>query len=515
MTLFNASFLWLFIPLALLFFTQKRKRRVDSMHIIVLGLILLALCRPVINRGLQTSVIEAKDIIIALDVSYSMKAKDIAPNRYEFAVKTIEAFLADNPKDSIMLMAFTSNPLLLSPPTTDHVLINTALKSLNPDYILTKGTSLNKLFAKIATFKRKQTNVILMTDGGEDENVETLSKQIKDAHMQLHILGLGTKQGTTIEKSDGTLLKDDKNSLVVSRVHPMLKELAKSVDGTYVEALNSPKSTAIKLQDNIESKDPTSNQIEKKQYNYLELYQIPLLLALLLFLMLHTRAIRYLLPIFIFMGISAEASFFEGHNLKSAYKAYAKNDFNETKKELQQIEIVSLESQIALANSYYKLHEYKKAINIYKSIKSRSSKVKQNLYYNTANAYVMLKEFDKAKMYYAKTLALGEDADTTHNLALVALLKKQNSAQLGIAHPKGQNSDSSKSEKTQSQDEKKESRDADQPSSGSGAGDESKKEKNSDKEKKRLIMDKEEKQPLSSKVYELINKGYIREKQPW
>jgi Ca-activated chloride channel family protein len=62
----------------------------------------------------------------------------------------------------------------------------------------------------------------------------------------------------------------------------------------------------------------------------------------------------------------------------------------------------------------------------------------------------------------------------------------------------------------------KQTRDENQESSGSGMGGESKKEKHSSKEKQRLILDEnEEKQPLSSKVYELINKGYIREKQPW
>lgn len=516
MTLLYTSFLWLLIPLALLFFTQKRRGKVSSIHIVILALVVLALCRPVVNKGLQLSVIEAKDIIIALDVSYSMKAKDIAPNRYEFATKTIEAFLKDNSKDSIMLIAFTSNPLLLSPPTTDHVLINTALKSLNPEYILTKGTSLKKLFAKVATFKREKTNLILITDGGENEDVEALSQQVKNANIELYVLGLGTKKGTTIEKSNGTLLKDDKNNLVVSRIHPMLKVLASRVEGSYQEASSSPKSTARILKSNMDSKNKTFNKIEKKQYNYLELYQIPLLLALLLFLMLHTRAVKYLLPLFVFMGISAEASFLDAHHLNSAYKAYGNNDFNETKKELAKIDTISLQSQVALANSYYKLQEYKKAINIYASIRSKSPKIKQELYYNIGNSYTMLKEFTKAKIYYAKALQFGKDSDALHNLALVALLKKQDNAQLGIAHPKSQNSDSSKSESEQKQAKKEKGRDEDQPSSGSGSGNESQKEKSSDKEKKRLIMqEKEEKQPLSSKVYELINKGYIREKQPW
>ncbi len=123
----------------------------------------------------------------------------------------------------------------------------------------------------------------------------------------------------------------------------------------------------------------------------------------------------------------------------------------------------------------------------------------------------MLESYDKAKTYYTKALQLGEDPDATYNLHLVALLSDQKSADLGIAHPKSQDSSSSKSE---SQEESKESKSEDEPSSGSGGGGESQTQK--EQEKNKLVSDgTQEQHPLGSKVYELINKGYIREKQPW
>ena len=516
MTLLNPSFLWLVVPLFVLYFTQKPKAPRPSMHLLILLLIVLTLSRPSINRGLQESSIKAKDIIIAVDVSYSMRAKDIAPSRYDFAKQTIEAFLQESAKDNIMLIAFTSNPLLLSPPTTDHILVSTALKSLNPEYILTKGTSLKKLFTKISTLKKGEKTLILMTDGGEDEEVSALSAQLKDAHINLHILGLGTKQGMTVENPDGSMLKDSKGNLVVTRLHPMLKELAAQTEGKYLEVSSSPQATAKLLQRSIEKEKQAFQTILKKQYKTLELYQIPLFFALLLFVMLHTRAVKYLSPLLLFIGVHAEASFLDGFHLNAAYSSYMQKDFNASKQHLQKVEVASLQSQITLANSYYKLQQYKKAIALYRAIRSTSPSIKQTLYYNTANAYALLKAYDKARIYYTKALQLGDDAESLHNLQLVALLEKKDAAQLGIAHPKSQNSDSSKSDKEEGDKESKESRDEDQPSSGSGSGGESQKEKNADKEKKRLIMDnKAQEQPLSSKVYELINKGYIRETQPW
>jgi len=512
MTLLHPVLLWLFIPVITLFFIQKNKSIIPRVHLVILLLIIMALSRPVVKIGLQEEAIEAKEIIIALDVSYSMRAKDILPNRYDFAKKTLSSFLQSNPKDNIMLIAFTTNPLLLSPPTTDHTLIEIALKSLNPEYILTKGTSLKRLFEKITSMPYKQKNLLLITDGGEESDLTQLTEQLKKGNIKLTVLALGTTQGTTIKKPNGTLLKDKEGNLVISRINPLLEQLVSKTGGTYLKATSTPATTAKHLQDAFAQQVQQNNLITKKQYRYSEFYPFPLFLALLLFLMLHTRAIKYLIILFSLLGMQAQASILDGYYLDQAYKSYRTNDFNKTKELLLQLETPSLQSQFALANTYYRLHDYKKAILLYHTIHSTSPKVKQKLYYNIANGHAKMKEYDKAKLYYTKALQLGEESDARHNLALVALLQKQKEAQLGIAHPKSQNSHTSTKDTTQS--DKEQSREEDQPSSGSGSGGESK--AGDKKEKKKHILDTQQKsQPLSSKVYELINKGYIREIQPW
>lgn len=510
MTLLYPSFLWLLLPLGLLLWSSSRKV-IQVVHLIILMLIVLALARPVQEEALQEASIEAKDIIIALDVSYSMKATDITPTRYDFAKETISALLRENPGDNIMLIAFTTNPLLLSPPTTDHALINVALENLNPEFILTKGTSLEKLFKKLSSMKIGHKNLVLMTDGGEEENLEKLTILVQNADISLTVLALGTTRGTTIKNKDGSLLKDKEDNLVISRVNPLLESLTSSVSGSYIRVSSTAQATADNLNDALQNNADKAQSVAKMQRHYLELYQIPLSLALLLFFMVHTRAVKYLLILFILLGVQAEASMLDNYHLNLAYKSYQGADLNETKKELKQIKVRSLQSQMVLANMYYKQHAFKKAIQTYKSIRSTSPKIKQQLYYNIANAYAMLKSYDKAKTYYTKALQLGEDTDAKHNLHLVALLSDQKSADLGIAHPKSQDSSSSKSE---SQEESEASKSEDEPSSGSGGGGEAQTQK--EQEKSKLISDdSQEQHPLGSKVYELINKGYIREKQPW
>lgn len=482
------------------------------MHIIILILLVLTLARPVKEEALQEIRIFAKDIIIALDVSYSMQATDLSPTRYDFAKQTIISLLKQHPIDNIMLIAFTTNPLLLSPPSTDHALIGMALDNLNPEFILTKGTSLKRLFKKLASLNHGHKSLILMTDGGEEHDVGKLANLVNKVDISLITLALGSTRGTTIRTQNGSLLKDKEGNLVVSRISPLLAQLSSAVEGAYLIASSNPENTANALDDALQDQEDNIQNIQKMQHHYLELYYIPLLLATLLFLLIHTRGIKYLIFLFAFFGFQVQASILDGYHLHQAYEAYKNNDFNTSRTSLRKIEILSLQSQMALANTYYKNRAFKKAIQTYRSIRSSSAPIKQQLYYNIATAYVHLASYSKAKIYYTKALQLGMDADAQHNLKLVMLLEDKKSASLGMAHPKSQSAESSKSE--MQEDDKEKNQEKNQPSSGSGSGGESKSKEN--QEKNKILMDEHaQKQPLGSKVYELINKGYIREIQPW
>ncbi len=523
MSIFSAFlypvFLWALLPLSLLLLALYRRgeKSISIVHTLILILLIFALARPIAKQVLQPSSIDAKEILIALDVSYSMKATDIAPTRYDFAKEMIQELLTQNPSDNVMLIAFTTNPLLLSPPTTDHRLISVALESLNLDYILTKGTSLENLFKQIALIQARQNNgskqMILISDGGEESHLAPLLPLIHKSNINLHIVATGSTQGTTIETPNGEMLKDKEGHLVISRINPLLKSLAKSVKGSYFEVSSSAQSMASKLNDAIQNQTQQNQKIEKMQVYHEERYLIPLLLALFLFLMLHTRGIKYLIVFFALFGFSLDASIRDDYYLIRAYSSYHQHDFNSSKKYLKQIKHRSLQSQMTLAHSHYRQREFKKALALYRSIHSTDVPIKQQLYYHIANTYSMMQQYSKARIYYAKALQLGEEKDALYNLKRIALLKDKDSSSLGIAHPKSQSSQSSKSETKDKEEDKKNKED--QPSSGSGGGEKS--TSHTPKKKKKLHSNNqtEEEQPLGSKVYELINKGYIRETQPW
>lgn len=513
MSILYPSLLWLLLPIAVLFYYRSRQIT-DTIHLIVLALLVIALSRPVVDQGAQERKVEAQEIIVALDVSYSMRADDIAPSRYEFAVQTIEALLEENLNDNITLIAFTTNPLLLSPPTTDHQLISLALRSLRLDHILTHGTSLEKLLKKVSELPMEEKNLILISDGGDEQDELILNSITQENRIRPIVLAMGTSRGSTIPKGDGSSLKDKEGNLVISRINPLLATLSAQNSGSYLTPMNSPEATAAVLQEAIDALDAEKQQLSKMTRSYVELYPVPLFVALLLFLLAHTRGVKYLMILALLFGAKAQASVFDLIKLDNAYHAYTQEEYHRSAEILGTLSTPTLQGQVALANSYYKLGEYKRAIKTYQGIRSTSPQVKQMLYYNIANAYTQLESYEKARRYYTQALQLREDEDARANLALIALLQEKK-ASLGIAHPKSQNNSGSKSE-NQEQESDKETRSEDQPGSGSGSGGSEQKQKN--KEKMKLIEEEQkgkQEQPLSSKVYEMINKGYIHEKQPW
>ncbi len=487
MSFLYPEYLAFIFPLLIFLYRSLYIRRV-TLHVAILILLLLALSRPVLQSQEQQTEIEGRDIVIALDISYSMRAKDIKPSRYIYAKEVIKEFLSQNPNDNVMLLAFTTNPLLLSPPTTDHQLILTALESLNLDYILAKGTSLSRLFEKLQTIGIEQKDMILMTDGGEEQNLDILVDMMRYKTKSFNILALGDSSGSSIENEDGLLLKDAEGNLVISRINPLLKELSNSLNGSYTLAVDSSTQTAKQLSEKILDGDEKFN---KKEHKYFELYQVPLFLAAILFLIMHTKAVKYLVIFLGFFSLHVEASLVDNYYLDSSYGSYNNAQYDKTLKSLKQIKESSLESEVLKASSLYKLGEYAQALKIYMSIKSTSPKIKKQLYYNTANAYAKLGRYSYARVFYAKALQLGRDEDAEFNLKMIAFKVDEEPLKSVKTMPKSQENSSSNADMTL--DDKKQ-----------------KSKKTNSK-----VQDSKQKYPISSKTYELINKGYIDEKKPW
>ncbi len=304
MSFINGAVLWLLVPLIVYVIKGKKQNLSQYLRWLVLLLLIIAMVRPALWESKSSQKVEAESLIFALDLSRSMSAKDIKPSRREASQESIKEFLKQNQTDQIALVGFTINPLLLSPPTTDHKLVSLALENLNSNYILTKGTDLNKLFKKIAKFTDKEKKVVLFSDGGDEPLSDDLVELLENENIKVMVVAMATKEGSAIEKKDGTLVQDRAGNIVVSKLNSSLKKLTQN-GGIFLN-FSSVDSTVKSINQWLEQEKGGEN-ITKESRSYFELAFVPLLLAILLFFLSATRFSKKLLPLLVLIGIDVQA----------------------------------------------------------------------------------------------------------------------------------------------------------------------------------------------------------------
>lgn len=509
------------IPLYFLYKSDKKEkenRRQKKLLYAALFFILLALSRPVIINAPSEQKFDAKDYIIALDASFSMQADDLKPSRYEVAKKNIAHILRTLNKDRFSIFAFTSNAMLISPPTTDSAISMMALNSLKPKYILTKGTSLPSLFKTIAKTSYKQKNLIIFTDGGEDRDLSKLIKLCKKNSIIPYIVAAASNSGTTLKKDEKPILDNNKN-LVISKINPLLKSLATKCNGKYYE-LSTNKDIADEIIADIQKQD-SSIKSATKVLSYKELFIFPLFIALMSFFLSVTK----LHQLFVFVPLlflpypSHAAVLFDFYHNVKAKEAYQGKKFLSAAQEFQKFSPSPL-SYYNSAVSYYRAKKYKKAAALFSQIKSTDPRLKQKIFYNLGNCAVKLKKYNRAKKYYQQALALGFDKDAFYNLSLLYKLnvKEQKNLANELQKKNIQKKQTSKEKQNEKKDasksgSSKSNQKASQKSSGSGKNNKKKKKQNQNLQ---LVKHKNKSNyKLGYKAYELINKGYTNEKHPW
>lgn len=533
MSFLHAYFLWFLLPLFVYFIGQKEKKSLSQyLRRLVLVFLLIAMARPVLLETSTTESLPAHSLVIAIDLSASMNAKDIQPSRTIATRQTIEAFLKSNRYDQISLIGFTINPLLLSPSTTDHKLIALALESMKSEYILTKGTNLKKLFKKIASFPDDEKKVILFSDGGDTSIDESLLDFIEKSNIKVLVVAMATKRGSTIVGKDGNLLKDKAGYIVVSKFNDSLRRLGRVI------SFDTVASTVSQIEQWVEKQKVLEDGVTKESRNHFELFIFPTFLALFFLFLSATRFSLKLLALLALFHINLQAEellqkeqwgikpieaqsfsfpadergFFDGYHLSKAYEFYRHKEYSRTLQELKKIESKTLESELILGNTYYKLQAYQEAKQVFNGLKSSKPKVKQQLLYALGNCEAKMAYYNKAKNYYVQALQLGEDADALHNLAWVMFKVKDDNSKIGFTNPHSAEASSDASDTVET--EEKSSAKKEEKSGSSGGGG-SKKSQNSTVKVVPSMEVSSRKREMSSKAYDLINEGYIYDVKPW
>jgi len=420
------------------------------------------------------------DVIIALDVSKSMLAKDVIPDRLTRAKQLIMSMTDKMKNDRVALIVFAGRAYLQVPLTIDYSAVKMMLQNVSPDMVPTQGTVIgDAIDMAMKTFtqnERKYKSLIIITDGEDhDESAIEKARTAADEGIVIHTVGIGSPQGATLYDPDTKSVKLDENgNPVVSKLNEdELKSIASAGHGTY-SLLQNTDEVATKLVADLDGMEQKSlgSLIYTDFTSYFQYFLLVGFLALLIEWLLpgtnrksfkksKSTAIRVCLLIAVLLsGGAANAQInrylnqgnqlYDQQKYKEAAADYAKalaRDPNNTA------------GLFNLGNSFYQEKQYDSSRKIMeataKMTKDKRGQSAAN--YNIGNTYMAQQKWEDAINSYKETLRKNpQDPDAKYNLSYAEeMMKKQQQNQKNKDKDKQDKKDQDKKDKDQQKQDKK------------------------------------------------------------
>ena len=241
---------------------------------LALAFLIISLTNPKMGTKLETVKREGVDIVFALDVSKSMVAEDIAPNRLEKAKQIITKIVENLGSDRVGIIIYAGNSYPLLPITTDYAAAKMFLQNANTDMVSSQGTAINDAIERALTYydDNEQTNrfLVIVSDGEDhEENTLELAKQAAEKGIKIYTVGIGTAKGGPIPlKENGRVMgykKDSKGMVVVTQMNEqILRDIANAGNGKYING-NKTQQTIASIKEVLEKAE--KSEFETKQFS--------------------------------------------------------------------------------------------------------------------------------------------------------------------------------------------------------------------------------------------------------
>jgi len=228
----------------------------------------IALVNPKIGTKLETVKRQGVDIVFAVDVSKSMLAEDIAPNRLEKSKQLVTQIVNNLASDRIGIIAYAGKAFPQLPITTDYAAAKMFLQSMNTDMLSSQGTAINEAIQLARTYydDEEQTNrVLIIISDGEDhsEVAQEVAEAAAGEGIKIFTIGVGDVKGAPIPiKRNGIVLnykKDRTGETVITKLNEeTLKDIASEANGEYINGRNT---TEV-----VESIRDILNRMDKKEF---------------------------------------------------------------------------------------------------------------------------------------------------------------------------------------------------------------------------------------------------------
>lgn len=211
----------------------------------VIALIIIMLARPQMGTKINQEQRHGIEVVIALDISNSMKAEDVVPSRLDKSKMLVENLVDNFTNDKVGLVVFAGDAFVQLPITSDYVSAKMFLQNIEPSLIAAQGTNLAEAISLSSRSFTKQENVgraiIIITDGEDHEGgVIDAAKQAKKNGMRVFVLGVGSPEGSPVPDGNGGYMKDNTGREVMSALNEdMCKQIAQAGGGAYIHVENN------------------------------------------------------------------------------------------------------------------------------------------------------------------------------------------------------------------------------------------------------------------------------------
>jgi Ca-activated chloride channel family protein len=280
-TFLNPEFFWLFLALpfaiAWLFFKRKQqsatlkissvsgfrtsksklallKPYLNVLRIVALSSLIIALARPrTVDISNQTKTTKGIDIVMAIDLSSSMLAKDLRPNRMEALKKVASNFVDARPNDRIGVVVYAAEAYTKTPVTSDKAIVKEAIEDIKYDRVLQDGTGigmgLTTAVNRLKDSKAKSKIIILLTDGVNNSGFiepETASEIAKEYGIKVYTIGLGSNGMAEFPYAYAPNGRDFLYKMMPVEIdEKLMKTIARNTGGKYFRANSNSKLESI------------------------------------------------------------------------------------------------------------------------------------------------------------------------------------------------------------------------------------------------------------------------------
>jgi Ca-activated chloride channel family protein len=300
----NPEYLWLFIVmpilLALYIYLNIRKRKdVQKMgtlstlkkmmpelslkrSYLKFWLIFAALCvgiimlaRPQFGTKVETVEKEGIELVIAIDVSNSMLAEDVSPNRLERAKQILSRLIDVRANDKVGLIVFAGEAYIQMPLTSDSQSAKIFLNTIDPSLVPIQGTAIGQAInlgmGSFSSDQEASRAMVIITDGEDHEgNAAEIAAQAAKAGIQINIIGIGSPDGSPLPANEygSNFMTDNEGNVVVSRLNEQMSmEIAQSGQGLYVRADNTNRAVQALVAQLDELETTTSSSLSYSEYD--------------------------------------------------------------------------------------------------------------------------------------------------------------------------------------------------------------------------------------------------------